>query len=145
MSAPSPSPPGALQSALAAEHAACYGYGIVGAHLQDMDRRMAREAWDVHRRRRNELRQFVRTRGMAPTPAEPSYELPLTVDGPDAAVRLAVRLEEGLTRTYTGLVAVTDPQLRHYAARATQDCSIWVLRWNGSPGAFPGLPKRVIS
>uniref|UniRef100_UPI00110FF4E4 DUF4439 domain-containing protein n=1 Tax=Streptomyces chryseus TaxID=68186 RepID=UPI00110FF4E4 len=39
----------AVQAALAAEHAAVYGYGVVGGRVADERRDEAREAYDAHR------------------------------------------------------------------------------------------------
>lgn len=41
---------GALQAALAAEHAAVYGYGVVGGRIDEARRGEARAAYDAHRR-----------------------------------------------------------------------------------------------
>ncbi|WP_037661545.1 DUF4439 domain-containing protein, partial [Streptomyces aurantiacus] len=44
----------ALQAALRAEHAAVYGYGVVGGRVGDGRRAEARTAYDAHRARRDE-------------------------------------------------------------------------------------------
>ncbi|MGV9237981.1 DUF4439 domain-containing protein, partial [Streptomyces nigra] len=41
----------ALQAALAAEHAAVYGYGVVGGRIGEDRRSDARAAYDAHRAR----------------------------------------------------------------------------------------------
>ncbi|MQA85525.1 MAG: DUF4439 domain-containing protein [Streptosporangiales bacterium] len=133
-----------LQAALAAEHAAIYGYGIVGAYLLTDQRAVARQAWDAHRRRRDRLRAILAARGVSPVSAAPAYRLPRIVDGPQSAARLAARLEEGAVDAYLGLVAVDDPGLRRYAAQAMQDCARRAAHWRGSTSAFPGLPPRAI-
>lgn len=133
-----------LQAALAAEHAVVYGYGIVGAYLTADQREFAREAWDLHRRRRDDLRAFLGERSASPVPAAPAYQLPRTVDGPQTAARLAARLEEGAVDAYLGLVAVDNPGLRRFAAQAMQDCAMRAAHWRGSTAAFPGLPPRAI-
>ena len=43
----------ALQAALRAEHAAVYGYGVVGGRIGDERRADARTAYDAHRARRD--------------------------------------------------------------------------------------------
>ncbi|MGC3005519.1 DUF4439 domain-containing protein, partial [Streptomyces sp. G35A] len=45
----------ALQAALAAEHAAVYGYGVVGGRIGKDRRAEARAAYDAHRARRDAL------------------------------------------------------------------------------------------
>lgn len=133
----------ALQAVLAAEHAAVYGYGVVGAHLSGGRREEAGKDWDAHRARRDELRRILRRRGAAPTPAASAYELPGQVRNGGDAVRLAVRLEEGVTRAYVGLVAVDDAKLRRFASLAVRESAIRAARWRGRSVPFPGLPKSV--
>ncbi|WP_446048283.1 DUF4439 domain-containing protein, partial [Streptomyces olivaceus] len=53
----------ALQAALAAEHAAVYGYGVVGGRIGEERRTEARTAYDAHRARRDTLVRAVRDRG----------------------------------------------------------------------------------
>jgi hypothetical protein len=43
----------ALQAVLAAEHAAVYGYGVVGGHVGENRNPEARAAYDTHRARRD--------------------------------------------------------------------------------------------
>ncbi|MYS45182.1 DUF4439 domain-containing protein, partial [Streptomyces sp. SID5998] len=45
----------AAQAALAAEHAAVYGYGVVGGRIGRERRAEARTAYDAHRARRDAL------------------------------------------------------------------------------------------
>ncbi|NED21451.1 DUF4439 domain-containing protein, partial [Streptomyces sp. SID9913] len=45
----------ALQAALAAEHAAVYGYGVVGGRIGKERAPQARSAYDAHRARRDTL------------------------------------------------------------------------------------------
>ena len=42
-------------AALAAEHAAVYGYGVVGAHLDNAGKATARDAEQAHRNRRDAI------------------------------------------------------------------------------------------
>ncbi|MER7187610.1 DUF4439 domain-containing protein, partial [Streptomyces hyaluromycini] len=56
----------ALQAALAAEHAAVYGYGVVGGRIGRQRLAEARSAYDAHRARRDALVREVRDLGGAP-------------------------------------------------------------------------------
>jgi hypothetical protein len=49
----------AAQTALAAEHAAIYGYAVVGAHLSGDERARAIAVYQAHRRRRDELARLI--------------------------------------------------------------------------------------
>ncbi|MGV9632289.1 DUF4439 domain-containing protein, partial [Streptomyces sp. NPDC003487] len=53
----------ALQAALAAEHAAVYGYGVVGGRIGETRRAEARAAYAAHRARRDALAGEVRDGG----------------------------------------------------------------------------------
>ncbi len=45
-----------------------------------------------------------------------------------------------MTRAYLGLVAVSDPTLRAFAAQAMQTSANRALAWSGTTVAFPGMP-----
>ncbi|NUR64772.1 MAG: DUF4439 domain-containing protein, partial [Streptomyces sp.] len=66
----------ALQAALAAEHAAVYGYGVVGGRIREERRSEARAAYDAHRARRDALAREVRDLGAEPVAASAAYALP---------------------------------------------------------------------
>ncbi len=131
----------ALQAALAAEHAAVYGYGIVGAHLSGERRDRARAAWNAHRAARDRLRSLLRAAGQSPSPAAPDYSLPFPVRSADAAVRLATRLEERVAGAYAEVVAAGDAKLRRFAANEMRECALRATGWRGSSVPFPGLPR----
>ncbi|NUQ97536.1 MAG: DUF4439 domain-containing protein, partial [Streptomyces sp.] len=84
----------ALQAALAAEHAAVYGYGVVGGQIRPERRTEARTAYDAHRARRDALTREVRDLGATPVAAAAAYALPFPVPDSAAAVRLATELED---------------------------------------------------
>jgi hypothetical protein len=130
----------ALQASLAAEHAAVYGYGVAGAMLTGSELDHARLDWTAHQVARDTLEAMVIKLGATPVAASPAYALPFAVNDAKSAVRLAATLEEGVTRAYLGLVAVTDPTLRAFAAKAMQTSANRALAWSGSTVAFPGMP-----
>ncbi|MET7704422.1 DUF4439 domain-containing protein, partial [Streptomyces sp. NPDC005485] len=78
----------ALQAALGAEHAAVYGYGVVGGKVQEGRRDEARAAYAAHRARRDALVRAVRDLGGKPVAASAGYALPFPVPDSAAAVRL---------------------------------------------------------
>src|SRR5919201_4525565 len=113
----------ALQAALAAEHAAIFGYGVLGAHLSGPQRQNADQIWNAHRARRDRLRTYIETGGGVPVAAAPAYRLPSPVSSPRSAAQLAAKLEDGVTAGYAGLAGATDPSLRRYAALAMQEAT----------------------
>ena len=130
----------ALQGALAAEHAAVYGYGVVGAVLGGRAQADARADWTAHQVARDTLVSMLTGLGATPVAASPAYKLPFPVTSPKSAARLAAILENGVTRAYLGLVAVNNPTLRAFAAQAMQTSANRALAWSGTTTAFPGMP-----
>jgi hypothetical protein len=134
----------ALQAALAAEHAAVYGYGIAGALLTGDNRAKALADWQSHQEARDTLEAMIIKLGATPVAASPAYELPFTVSGAGSARRLAAALEDGVTQAYLGVVAVTDTTLRTFGALAMQPPANRAAAWRGSTAAFPGMPSGTI-
>ncbi len=131
----------ALQTALAAEHAAGYGYGVVGARSPKASRTTARSAYDAHRARRDELSRLIVARHSRPAAAAPSYTLPFPVRDETDARRLAIYLEEGTAASYANLVSTSEGELRAFAARALLQAAIRASEWRRASIPFPGLPK----
>jgi uncharacterized protein DUF4439 len=130
----------ALQNALAAEHAVIYGYGVVGAMLTGTEQANAAADWTAHQTARDTLESMLTALGAAPVAAEDAYQLPFAVTSTATAVKLAAALEDGLTRAYLGVVAVSNPDLRTFAAKAMQASANRVVAWSGTTSAFPGMP-----
>ncbi|MFI8437697.1 DUF4439 domain-containing protein [Streptomyces sp. NPDC079020] len=138
---PAPALAAAL-AALAAEHAAVYGYGVVGGRVARERRDEATAAYDGHRARRDALVRTVRDLGGAPAAAAAAYALPFAVTGPAAAVRLAAVLEDRVAGVYSDLVRAAEGPLRGEAAGALREAAVRAVRWRGSGVAFPGLAER---
>src|SRR5260221_13159231 len=66
----------ALQAALAAEHAAVYGYGVVGAYLTGSSRAAATADWGAHQGARDGLEAVLPASGPQPGPAAAAHRLP---------------------------------------------------------------------
>lgn len=129
----------ALQAALAAENAAVFGYGVAGAHLTGNSQATAQQDWTEHRQARDALAALITRRGAAPAAAPAWYQLPFQVHDRATAMALAAYLEDGVTRAYLGLVAVSDKQLRVFGAMAMQGAARRAAFWRGSTQPFPGL------
>jgi hypothetical protein len=131
----------ALQTALAAEHATIYGYGIVGARLHGAQQRTAMDLWTAHRAKRDKLIGFLSALGVQPVSAAPAYKLPVQVTSTRTATQLGGTLEDGVLSGYLGLSGADDPKLRRFAAQAMQEAMTRRVRWRGSAPAtaFPGL------
>lgn len=125
-----------LVALVEAEHAAVYGYGVLGARLDDRTRRAAVTAYDVHRARRDRAVAALTARGQqAPAPL-PAYEV--AVAGRPDALALAVRLEEGVGQRWRDLVGGTDdPALRQLAVAALQETAVRAAQWRRLAGVVP--------
>ncbi|MFE7112825.1 ferritin-like domain-containing protein [Streptomyces sp. NPDC057575] len=132
----------AAQAALAAEHAAVYGYGVVGGRVAEGRRAEAAAAHHAHRARRDALVRTVRGLGGEPVAAQAAYALPFAVPDPAAAVRLAAVLEDRVAGVYSDLVRAAEGPLRREAADAMREAAVRAVRWRGSGVAFPGLAER---
>ena len=130
----------ALQGALAAEHAAVYGYGVAGAMLSGADRTAAHADWIAHQEARDSLEGMLTRLGATPVAASAAYQLPFAVTDPAEARALAVLLEEGVTQAYLAVVAVRDKTLRSFGALAMQPPANRAAAWRGRTIAFPGMP-----
>ncbi|MBB4712240.1 MULTISPECIES: ferritin-like domain-containing protein [Streptomyces] len=132
----------ALQAALAAEHAAVYGYGIVGGRIGAGQRSEALTAFDAHRARRDALVREVKDLGGRPVAASAGYALPFQVPDSAAAVRLAAELEDRVAGVYADLVRAAGGGRRVLAAEALREAAVRAVRWRGESVAFPGLAER---
>jgi hypothetical protein len=130
----------ALQAALAGEHACVFGYGVVGGVLPGEEEQPARDAFDTHRRRRDDLARLLRASGAEPVAALPGYALPVVVRGPAEARQLAGLLEARQAVLLADVVAAaTTSALRERAARWLADAAVRGASWSGSVTALPGL------
>ncbi len=126
-----------LQAALAAEHAAVYGYDIVGSHLTGAPQDRARAAGEAHRERRDALTLALSRRQATPRPAAPAYALPIVVSNATGALRLAVTLEERTAVVWdTGLPDLHGAD-RKLALDALTDCAVRATGWRQLAGDKP--------
>ncbi|MFC4030573.1 ferritin-like domain-containing protein [Streptomyces polygonati] len=132
----------AAQAALAAEHAAVYGYGVVGGRIAASRQAEAQQAYAAHRAGRDALSRSVTDLGGRPVAAAAGYELPFAVAGSADAVRLAAFLEDRVAGAYGDLVRAAAGALRQDAAAALRAAAVRAVRWSGGSVAFPGLAER---
>jgi hypothetical protein len=135
-----------LQQALAAEHAAVYGYDVLGPRLTGAEQTAARHAEQAHRDRRDALTLILTKQHVTPVAAAPGYALPHPVTNRAAALRLAVSLEERTAEAWgAGLPDLSTAQ-RKQALDAVSDCAVRATRWRRKARItpvtvpFPGRP-----
>jgi Domain of unknown function (DUF4439) len=134
----------ALQAVLAAEDAAIFGYGVAGAHLSGRSQATAVADWTEHNEARDTLAAMIAELGAVPVATGVFYRLPFAVRDAASAMALAAYLEDGVTRAYLGVVAVSDARLRTFGALAMQGSAQRAALWRGSTQAFPGLPASAL-
>jgi hypothetical protein len=135
----------ALQAALAAEQAASYGYGVVGAHLNASHAQSssANSDWVAHQLARDSLAAMITAAGANPVPAPVAYQLPVPVSTPAEARSLAVILEEKVARAYLGLIALPEQSLRALGSRELTAAALRGAAWRRATVAFPGLATSI--
>ena len=105
MTAPQDAVVQALQRVLAAQHAAVYGYPVIGVTLRSAGQiRLARQLEARHRHTRDELMAQLVARRVSPVPAEASYSAAQPVTAPADAQRWALDLEEDCAGAYRYLL-----------------------------------------
>jgi hypothetical protein len=133
----------ALQTALAAEHAAIYLYGVLGGRtsrtgtpaLYDAVRR----AYETHRARRDRLQSLIADAGGQPVGPAAAYATPAGIGSPSGVRRAALALERSCAQTYAWLVSQTRGTERSWAIDALRDGAVRELTFRGTPETFPGI------
>ncbi|MBB3678380.1 hypothetical protein FHX36_004169 [Modestobacter versicolor] len=137
----------ALQDALAAAHAAVWGYGVVGAALPVASRGPVTPAEQAHRDTRDELTRLLVSRQVEPVAAEGAYALPFPVLSPVDAASLAVTLEDGAARAWTWVLdQATERSTRELGVAVLAATEVRAVAWRAAAAKtpvtnpFPGLP-----
>lgn len=132
-----------LTEVLRGEHAAIFGYGAVGARLDNAVVGIATAAEAAHRARRDALVARLAQRGGTPPAAEPAYTLPFAVTDQATALRLATVIEERCAALWRLVLPVTAGNDRALAIDALVDCAVRATsarRANGVDPAVVALP-----
>lgn len=136
-------PTDALQTALAAEHAAVFVYGALGGQTSQSDNptqyAAVTDAYVTHRGRRDRLITMIEAGGHDPVAAEPGYDLPADLSTPTAVADRALALERACAATYVFVVASTTDEARKWAVDALLDTAVRELGFGGKPERLPGL------
>lgn len=138
----------ALQPALAAEHAAVWAYGLVGAFLAEKLAGQLAEAAAAHRARRDATEQLLIDAGALPVPAEPGYRTPEPVNDAASALRLAITAETDAAAAWRSVIerSPAEPALRRVALDGLTGAAVLATRWRARAGStaltvpFPGAP-----
>lgn len=124
-----------LATALELEHQAVYGYGALGPYLAPNQQAAAVTAESVHRKRRAALEALL---GDGAPTGQAAYALPEAITDPPSAVRLAARIEDGVTTAYRAALASTQGTHRKLALDAMLDAATRAAAWRRAGGQVPG-------
>lgn len=128
----------ALGLALGAEHAAVWGYGVVGAALEPGSRGTAAAAEAAHRDVRDRVVALLAERSVEPTPAEGAYALPFPVLSAVDAAALAVVLEDGVAAAWVRVLdQAAEPGTRELALEALSGAEVRAVGWRTAAGQTP--------
>jgi hypothetical protein len=139
----------ALNEALAASHAAVWGYGVVGAALITADANPAAAPEEAHRGLRDRVTALLVDRKAEPVGAKGGYALPFPVLSEVDAAALAVVLENGVAAAWVRVLdRAVERSTRELAVAALGDAEVRAVGWRIAAGqtpvttAFPGLPAE---
>lgn len=131
----------AVQSALGAEHAALWVYGLVSAFLPDSFNAAVTEGTTAHRARRDATSRLLADEGKSPRPAEPAYVPPQPVTDQKSALAVLVVAESDTAVAWRAVLERTDdPDLRRSALEALTIAAVRGTRWRRAAGQSPVAP-----
>jgi phosphoribosylcarboxyaminoimidazole (NCAIR) mutase len=135
----------ALFDAIADEHGVIYGYGLVSAHTTPDENDLVAEAMAEHRARREAAIAALSARNVAAPLAAAGYQLPIVINNPTDAAKLAVRMEEDSATSWRAVLEhATTTDDRTFAVTALTECAVTAAKWRAVVGtqpttvAFPG-------
>jgi hypothetical protein len=137
----------ALAGALEAEHAALWGYGVVGAALSPGAQASAATSEAAHRDLRDRLISLLADRNADTPDARGAYALPFPVLSEVDAAALAATLEDGVAAAWVRLLdQAAERSTRELAVGALSAAEVRAVGWRVAAGqtpvtrALPGLP-----
>lgn len=128
----------ALQSALAAEHAALWMYGLASAYVTGQAGTEVIAAMAVVQNLRDATARRLTAGGAAPQPAKPAYVVPKPVTDQVSALGVLALAEADATVAWRGVLERTDDAaVRTAAGSALVDSAVRQTRWRRLAGETP--------
>jgi uncharacterized protein DUF4439 len=128
----------ALCAALANEHAVVYGYGIVSAHCAPEVNTLVSFALTQHRQRRDQVISMLGGRAVMAPVAAAGYQLPMPVDTPADAAKLAARMENDTEVAWRAFVEqAQSSEDRTFGVTALTQSAVLAARWKQQLGDWP--------
>jgi hypothetical protein len=115
-----------------------YAYGLVSAHSTPDANDLVAAAMAEHRARREQAIARLAARNVAPPLPAPGYQMPIVVDSPVDAAKMAVRMEEDSTVAWRAVLErATTNEDRAFAVTALTESSVTAAKWRAALGAQP--------
>lgn len=149
MTTPAPTPQrpedpqaAALYDAVATEHATIYGYGLVSAHASPGLNSLVSEAMAEHRDQREAAMALLESMAVTPPLPAPGYRLPLEVDEPAQAAKLAIQMEDDTAVAWRAVLEQATPgtpgdDARRLAVPALTTSAVLGARWKRVAKMWP--------
>lgn len=132
----------ALQATLAAEHAAVYVTGFLGAQASQSRQPELYETltglYRDHRRNRDRLSVLISGRGEEPVEADVAYAVPVGLRTVAELSDAALGVERRIVKTFGQLIENTTGVERRWALVALNASAVRQVELRGSPEMFPG-------
>lgn len=142
----SPDALAALQSALSAEQAAVWAYGLVAAYARDQAEMIA-QARSGHLLRRDATTARLVQGGATPPEPAAAYQVSVPVTDAGSAIQLAQDIETDAAAAWRVVIGSTDDaELRGFALTGLSDAAVRLAMWKQAAGQnpttlpFPGQP-----
>jgi hypothetical protein len=128
----------ALFDAVAVEHGAIYGYGLVSAHSTAEDNALVAVAMAEHRARREAAMAMLIARSVTPPLPAAGYQVPTSVTDPTDAANLAIRMEEDTSVAWRAVLEqATSTDDRTFAVTALTQTAVTAAKWRAIIDAWP--------
>ncbi len=128
----------ALCAALANEHAVVYGYGIVSAHCAPEVNTLVSFGLAQHRERRDQVISMLAGRSVTAPVAAAGYRLPMPVETPADAAKLAARMENDTEVAWRAFVEqAQSSEDRTFGVTALTQSAVLAARWKQLLGDWP--------
>lgn len=132
----------ALQAALAAEHAAVYVVGVLGAQASQSRQptlyAALADSYRDHRRSRDQLSVLIAKNGAVPVAAEVAYAVPARLRTTAELNDAALQVEHRIVKTFGQLIESTTGAERRWALVALNSAAVRQVEFRGTPEMFPG-------
>ncbi|MBU9764590.1 DUF4439 domain-containing protein [Mycobacterium sp. TNTM28] len=128
----------ALFDAVAVEHGAIYGYGLVSAHSTPEDNALVATAMAEHRARREAAIAMLEARSVTPPLPAAGYQLPAPLNDPTDAANLAIRMEEDASVAWRAVLEqASSDKDRSFAVTALTQTAVTAATWRAGLNVAP--------